>query len=98
MSDPYDRLLLVSITTEGKKLRTQLLTDDELARAFAQTLGKRRYEATFVEYDQQYPRYEGEIVKTFTADSKPEALRIAREYGARFLNKKVAYVYLAPRG
>lgn len=98
MSDLSAILLPVSTNDEREKMRNQLISDDELAGAFAQTLGKKSYQATFIPEDAPYPSVELWDIKNFTANSKPEAVKIAREYGTRFLNKKMIYVYLAPRG
>lgn len=78
-------------------MRTQLFTDQELASAFSQTLGAKQYKATFIPESAPYPSVDLWDERYFTANSKPEALKIAREYGARIIGKKMIYVYLAPR-
>ena len=73
-----------------------MLTDHELIMAFssARPEDKKVFEATFT--PGSHPIHGWEVV-TFTATNKAEAVRIAREYGARIINKKCRYVYLASK-
>ena len=71
----------------------ELLTDDELVRAFNKTNGaKNTYQATFVP-DEEDNLVSNWDIQLFTANSKPEAVKIAREYGYRIINKRMVYVY-----
>ena len=75
-----------------------MLTDHELIMAFsnARPEGKKVFLATFTPEGKKGVEYWDE--KYFTATNKPEAVRIAREYGARIINKNCNYVYLASKG
>jgi len=71
----------------------ELLTDDELVSAFDKTNGaKNTYQATFVPEDEENLVSNWDI-RLFTANSKPEAVKIAREYGYRIIDKRMVYVY-----
>lgn len=75
-----------------------MITDHELIMAFssARPKGKKVFEATFTPQDK--PGVDNWQQKTFTASNKAEAVRIAREYGARISNQRCEYVYLASKG
>jgi hypothetical protein len=66
-----------------------MYTDQQLQQAFNLKNGKRVYRATY--YGVGYENIQ------FAADSKPEAKKIAREYGVRFINKKLHWVYLVTK-
>lgn len=66
-----------------------MYTDQQLQEAFNLKNGKRVYRAHFHGID-----FEPIM---FAADSKPEAMKIAREYGVRFINKRLRWVYLVPK-
>lgn len=71
-----------------------LLSDSEIINAFQlRNTGKNTYQATFAPFSN--PRaYLSECTELlFTANSKEEATRIAREYGTRILSMKMIYVY-----
>jgi hypothetical protein len=68
-----------------------LLTDTEILSAFAKTNnGKKNFYAEFVPVE-KLPRFFGEGFE-LTANTKKEAIRLAKEYGARFLDKRVFQV------
>ena len=75
-----------------------MLTDHELIMAFssARPEDKKVFQATFTPVNNSSVDQWDE--KYFTATNKTEAVRIAREYGARIINKKCRYVYLASKG
>ena len=79
--------------SKGKEMTKTLLTDSEIINAFQlRNTGKNTYTATFI------PMGEKSTVDNwqellFTANSKEEATRVAREYGNRILFKKLLYVY-----
>ena len=107
----YMKLTLGSLNTElailERKAYTEnlldagLFTDEELKRFFNPELGEikgyRLFEATFVPNGEPN-RVENWDVRQFLAKNKTEAVKIAREYGARIIGKKMVYVYLANRG
>ena len=108
----YMKLTLGSLNTElailERKAYTEnlldagLFTDDELIKLFNpglvdDTTGYRLFEATFVPNGQPN-RVENWEVRQFLAKNKTEAVKIAREFGARIIGKKMVYVYLANRG
>ena len=75
---------------------TTLLTDEELIHAFSGFAAGRAYRVTMI------PLGEESTVKNWetyylNAASKPEAVKIAREYAKRIVKKKLIYVYLATR-
>jgi len=83
-------------------------TDEELNKAFlngalvfanelGEVKGYRLFEATYVPNGQPN-RVENWEVRQFLAKNKTEAVKIAREFGARIIGKKMVYVYLANRG
>ena len=75
------------------KNNKELLTDDELVSAFAMSNGaKNVYQATYIPEDEDNLVSNWDI-KLFTANSKPEAVKIAREYGYRIIDKRMVYVY-----
>ena len=61
------------------------------------TNGHKLFEATFVPNGQPN-RVANWDKRKFFAMNKTEAVKIAREYGARIIGKKLEYVYLANRG
>jgi hypothetical protein len=78
-----------------------LLTDSELINAFSRSNGgKREWYAYFTPVSEPRLVAYADLwdIKPFTADNKKEAVRIAREYGARIIGKKLDYVYLKPKG
>lgn len=79
------------MNTVAKSQSKTLLSDAEITAAFNSANGERKhFEATFGTYSLANDN----VVKTLTASDKPAAERLAREYGARFLGKKLVYVYL----
>jgi hypothetical protein len=72
-----------------------LLTDQELIDAFTENknAGRKPYVATFVPKGMTHSDVSHWEDKVFYADSKPEATKIAREYGTRIIGKKMVYVY-----
>lgn len=75
------------------KSNRELLTDDELVSAFDMSNGaKNTYQATFIPEDEENLVTNWDI-RLFTADSKPEAVKIAREYGYRIIDMRMVYVY-----
>ena len=66
-----------------------MYTDTQLEQAFMMKNGSKVYRATF-DGDWSAP-------KLFAANSKKEATIIAREYGVRFIHKKLRWVYLVPK-
>jgi hypothetical protein len=74
-------------------------TDAELIRAFSSEASGKLYEADYIDtprgVDYKFDQLEK---KYLVAGSKPEALRIAREYGERILGKRLVYLYYVPKG
>lgn len=71
-----------------------ILTDEELINAFQHRNGaKNTYLATFIPEDAEKSTVHNWHEVTFTANSKEEAVRIAREYGSRIILKRMIYVY-----
>jgi len=69
-----------------------LLTDTEILSAFAKkNNGKKNFLVEFVPRD-RLPRFLGSESFELTANTKKEATRLAREYGARFLDLRVFQV------
>lgn len=80
-------------TNKGNKLLKTMLTDSEIINAFQlRNTGKNIYEATFIPMGEKSTVDNWEQL-LFTANSKEEAVRVAREYGNRILFKKLRYVY-----
>lgn len=73
-----------------------IYTDEQLQQAFSIRGGKRVFRATYCP-----SRSETSCTlwdeRLFAADNKKDAVKIAREYGARILNKTLLYVYLVPK-
>lgn len=72
----------------------RLITDAELVNAFgAVPTAKKRYTATFIPKgaDNHYTIWDD---RTFYANSKPEAQKIAREYAKRIIGMQLVYVYV----
>ena len=107
----YLELTLGSLNTElailERKAYTRnlldagLFTDEELVRFFNPELGEikeyRLFEATYIPNGEPN-RVDNWDKREFLAKNKTEAVKIAREYGARIIGKKMVYVYLANRG
>jgi hypothetical protein len=74
-------------------------SDAELIHAFTSAADGKVYQADYIDtprgtnfkFDQLESKY-------LLAESKPEALRIAREYGERILGKRLVYLYYVPKG
>jgi hypothetical protein len=83
---------------KGQTMTTKtILTDQELIDAFSagyHGAGK-MFEATFIPVDAPRPSVSLWDNRYFRAKNKAEAVRIAREYGERIIDKKMLYVYLA---
>ncbi len=75
-----------------------ILTDQELINAFSGIGDGKTFEATFIPEDAPYPSVDLWDMRHFKAPNKAEAVRIAREYGTRIIEKKMIYVYVARRG
>ncbi len=75
---------------------TTPLTDEELIHAFSGFAAGRAYRVTMI------PLGEENMVSNWetyylNAASKPEAVKIAREYAKRIVKKQLVYVYLAKK-
>ena len=69
-----------------------LLTDTEILSAFAKTnKGKKNFFVEYVPTAKELPNFFGEGLE-LTANTKKEAIELAKEYGARFLDKRVFQV------
>jgi hypothetical protein len=73
-----------------------ILTDQELIDAFAGVTPGRTYQATLIPLGEKNT-VDNWDTRFFKATTKPEAVRIAREYAARIAGKKLVYVYLVPK-
>ena len=81
-------------------MNTVQLTDQDLIGAFDGTKkAKREWKAYYIPLDAPSTWESVSLwdIKIFTADNKKEAVRIAREYGARIIGAKLEYVYLNPK-
>lgn len=76
-------------------MTTTLINDQDLIDAFSGTTTGKIYEATFIPTDAPYPSVALWDRRFFKAQNKPEAVKIAREYGKRIISKKMIYVYVA---
>jgi hypothetical protein len=72
-----------------------IITDQELIDAFSGISAGKIFEATFIPVDAPRPSVNLWDNRYFRAKNKAEAVRIAREYGERIIDKKMLYVYLA---
>jgi hypothetical protein len=88
--------MILSTYTKGQAMTTTLINDQDLIDAFNGVTTGKIYEATFIPlgcpnsvalWDRRF----------FKAQNKQEAVKIAREYGKRIINKKMVYVYVAGR-
>jgi len=70
-----------------------MLTDQELINAFEGSGPGKRYRATFIPLGEKSMVTNWDV-RGFTAASKPEAVKIAREYAKRIIGMKMVYVYL----
>jgi hypothetical protein len=78
-------------------MKTQLFTDQELIDAFLGERPGKIFRATFIPAWAPYPSVDQWDERLFKAANKAEALKIAREYGERIIDKKMIYVYLGAR-
>lgn len=74
-----------------------MIADQDLIDAFSGTAPGKMFRATFIPEDAPYPSVPLWEYAFFKAPNKPQAVKIAREYGNRILGKKMIYVYLAGR-
>lgn len=79
-------------TNKGKQM-SKLLTDAELTAIMNGTNkdGKQIFMALYEPRKNSLPQMDGRSL-TFHADTKAEAERIARDYGRRFLDRRLAYL------
>jgi hypothetical protein len=85
-------------TTKGNLMTTTTtFTDQELIDAFLGERAGKIFRATFIPADAPYPSVSLWDERLFKAAKKKEALKIAREYGERIIDKKMIYVYLGAR-
>ena len=70
-----------------------MYTDAELV-ASIQTNNEtlRAYEGTFIPFGEKLT-FDNETRVLFKANTKGEAIKIAREYGRRIMNQKMVYLY-----
>lgn len=70
-------------------------TDSELLAAFTQNKGSKTFVATFIPFDTK--RSDSDIAawdeKRLTANTRAEALELAREYGVRILGKRATFLH-----
>jgi hypothetical protein len=78
---------------------TLTFTDQELIDAFLGERAGKIFRATFIPADVSYRDHSVDQwdERLFKAANKKEALKIAREYGERIIDKKMIYVYLGAR-
>lgn len=72
-----------------------MIADQDLIDAFNGTAPGRTFRATFIPEEAPYPSVELWEYAFFKAPNKPQAVKIAREYGKRIIGKKMIFVYLA---